>query len=131
MKKNIAILMGGYSSEYEVSIKSGNVVYQHLSKEVYNTFRVVIAEDNWYYLSDNDEEIKIDRSNFTLKLNNEVVHFDACFNTIHGTPGEDGVLQAYLELLEIPQTSCDFYTAAVTFNKRDCISILQLSLIHI
>ena len=59
MKKNIAILMGGYASEYQVSIKSGNVVYQHLSKEVYNTFRVVIAEDNWYYLSDNDEEIII------------------------------------------------------------------------
>ena len=125
MKKNIAILMGGYSSEHDISIKSGNIVYKHLSKEVYNTYRVIIAKDSWYYLKDNDEKVNIDRSNFTISENNKTIKFDAAFNTVHGTPGEDGLIQAYLQLLKIPQTSCDFYTAAVTFNKRDCISILK------
>lgn len=125
MKKNIAILMGGYSDEFVISIKSGNVVYKHLSKELYNTYRIVITKEDWYYLTDTDEKIPVDRSTFTLKLKNEIVNFDACFNVIHGTPGEDGLLQAYLELLNIPQTSCNFYEAAITFNKRDCISILK------
>ncbi len=125
MKKNIAILMGGYSSEHEISIKSGNIVYKHLSKDTYNTYRIIIANEDWYYLDDNDKKISVDRSNFSVSIDNSVVKFDAAFNTIHGTPGEDGLLQAYLQLLNIPQTSCDFYTAAVTFNKRDCISILK------
>ena len=125
MKKNIAILMGGYSSEHDISIKSGNIVYKHLSKEVYNTYRIVITKEVWYYWDDNNEKTPIDRSDFTLLENGIKIQFDAAFNTIHGTPGEDGLLQAYLELLNIPQTSCDFYTSAVTFNKRDCISILK------
>lgn len=125
MKKNIAIAMGGYAEEHDISIKSGNIVYKHLSKETYTTYRIIIAKEEWYCLLDNDSKIPVDRSNFTINIDNEIVHFDAVFNTIHGTPGEDGLLQAYLELLNIPQTSCDFYTSAVTFNKRDCISILK------
>ena len=125
MKKNIAILMGGYSSEHEISIKSGHIVYAHLSKETYNTYRIIIDKNEWYYLNDSEEKTPVDRSNFTVNINNKVIEFDAAFNTIHGTPGEDGLLQAYFELLNIPQTSCDHYTAAITFNKRDCISILK------
>ncbi|WP_010180153.1 D-alanine--D-alanine ligase [Aquimarina agarilytica] len=125
MKKNIAILMGGYSSEHEISIKSGQIVYAHLSKKKYNTYRIVIDKNEWYYLNDAEEKITVDRSNFTIQIDSEIIEFDAAFNTIHGTPGEDGLLQAYFELLNIPQTSCDHYTAAITFNKRDCISILK------
>ncbi|WP_029489556.1 D-alanine--D-alanine ligase [Aquimarina agarivorans] len=125
MKKNIAIVMGGYSSEHDISIKSGNIVYAHLSKEIYTTFRIVVTKNEWYYWDDSDAKIPVDRSNFTISLNEETIAFDAVFNTIHGTPGEDGLLQAYFELLTIPQTSCNHYTAAVTFNKRDCISILK------
>ena len=125
MKKNIAILMGGYSEEFDISIKSGNVVYKHLSTKNYNVYRTIIAKDLWYYLDENDKKIEIDRSDFSTTINNKKVVFDAAFNTIHGTPGEDGLLQAYLQLLNIPQTSCDFYTSAITFNKRDCISVLK------
>ena len=125
MKKNIAILMGGYSDEHDISIKSGNIVYKHLSKETYNTYRVVIAKDAWYYWSDNDQKTLVNRADFSIQENGNTIKFDAAFNTVHGTPGEDGLLQAYLELLNIPQSSCDFYTSAVTFNKRDCISILK------
>ncbi len=125
MKKNIAIAMGGYAEEYDISIKSGNIVYKHLSKINYNTFRIVFSKKEWFYWSDDNSKIPVDKSNFSISLHGEVIFFDVVFNTIHGTPGEDGLLQAYLKLLNIPQTSCCFYTAATTFNKRDCISILK------
>ena len=123
--KNIAIAMGGYSQEYPISIKSGNVVYKHLPKEVYSTYRIVFEETSWYWLKDDGEKVVVDKSDFTIIDSGEIIKFDAVFNTIHGTPGEDGLLQAYLDLLNIPQTSCGFYQSAVTFNKRDCISVLQ------
>ncbi|SEL92292.1 D-alanine-D-alanine ligase [Aquimarina amphilecti] len=125
MKKNIAILMGGYSSEFDISIKSGNVVYKHLDKNIYEPYRVHITKDSWYYINDNEEKTIIDRSDFSLQLNGAKITFDAAFNIVHGTPGEDGLLQAYFELIGIPQTACDFYPAALTFNKRDCISALR------
>lgn len=125
MKKNIAIAMGGYSQEYPISIKSGTIVYNHLPVEKYNLYKIVFEEDQWYWLTDSDDKVIVDISNFTVKHNGEIIYFDAVFNTIHGTPGEDGLLQAYLDLLNIPQTSCGFYQSAVTFNKRDCISVLQ------
>jgi len=125
MKKNIAIAMGGYAEEHDISIKSGTIVYKHIPKNTYNTYRIILSKENWYCLLDDNSKVVVNRSDFTIKINNETIFFDAVFNTIHGTPGEDGLLQAYLQLLNIPQTSCDFYTAAITFNKRDCISILR------
>ncbi len=117
--------MGGYSQEYPISIKSGNIVYQHLPSDKYNLYKIVFEAAQWYWLKDNDEKVIVDKSNFTVADDKEIIKFDAVFNTIHGTPGEDGLLQAYLDLLNVPQTSCGFYQSAVTFNKRDCISVLQ------
>ncbi len=125
MKKNIAILMGGYSSEFDISIQSGNVVYKHLDKNQYNPYRVHITKESWFYVDDDDQKHPIDKNDFSLTLGNNKITFDAAFNIVHGTPGEDGLLQAYFELIEIPQTACDFYPAALTFNKRDCISTLK------
>lgn len=125
MKKNIAILMGGYSSEFDISIKSGNVVYKHLNTDLYNGYRIHITKQGWFYVDDQDQKTLIDKSDFSLQLNGTRITFDAAFNIVHGTPGEDGLLQAYFELLNIPQTACDFYQAALTFNKRDCISTLK------
>ncbi len=117
--------MGGHSSEHDISIKSGNVVYQYLSKEKYRTFRIHITENKWVYLSEDGSEIPIDKSDFSLKMEGEKIHFDCVFNAIHGTPGEDGIMQAYFQLLGIPQTSCAHYQAALTFNKRDLLSVLK------
>ncbi len=125
MKKNIAILMGGYSSEFDISIQSGNVVYKHIDRDTYTPYRVHITKDGWFHVDDNDKKHPIDKNDFSLTLNNSRITFDAAFNIVHGTPGEDGLLQAYFELINIPQTACDFYQAALTFNKRDCISALQ------
>ncbi|WP_062059914.1 D-alanine--D-alanine ligase [Aquimarina longa] len=125
MKKNIAILMGGYSSEFKISVQSGNVVYKYLDRDQYHPFRIYITKDSWYHIDDADQKHPIDKNDFSLTLEGSKITFDAAFNTIHGTPGEDGLLQAYFKLIEIPQTTCDFYQAALTFNKRDCISTLQ------
>nr|WP_299074613.1 D-alanine--D-alanine ligase [uncultured Allomuricauda sp.] len=125
MKKNIAIIMGGYSSEREISIKSGNVVYQYLDKTKYNSYRIIISTEKWIYLDDNNEEFPIDKADFSIALADGKISFDCVFNAIHGTPGEDGLLQAYFELLNIPQTACNHYQAALTFNKRDLLSTLK------
>jgi D-alanine-D-alanine ligase len=126
MKKNIAIIMGGYSREYEISLKSGAVVYQSLDKELYNAFRIHIFKDKWVYVDENENEFPIDKNDFSLTINNKKISFDCVFNAIHGTPGEDGYMQAYFELINMPHTSCGMYQAALTFNKRDCLSVLQL-----
>ena len=125
MKKNIAIIMGGYSSEYKISLKSGNVVYNYLDKEKFNLYKIHIFKDRWVHVDDNEKETPIDRNNFSIPLNGTSVTFDCIFNAIHGSPGEDGLMQAYFELLGLKHTSCDFYQAALTFNKRDLLSVLK------
>lgn len=117
--------MGGYSSEYQISLKSGNVVYETLDTSKYNLFRVHIFKDRWVYVDDDNKELPINKDDFSVKVDNKHVKFDCVFNAIHGSPGEDGYIQAYLKLVGIPQTSCDMYQASVTFNKRDCLSILK------
>ncbi|MGB8705648.1 MAG: D-alanine--D-alanine ligase, partial [Gillisia sp.] len=125
MKKKIAIAMGGYSSEYRISINSGNVVYKNLDRNLYDPYRVHIMQNEWFVVADDGTPYPINKSNFTVKINDQNIVFDCVFNTIHGTPGENGLLQAYLNLVGIPQTSCGFYQAALTFNKRDLISVLK------
>lgn len=125
MKKNIAIIMGGYSNEYPISIKSGSVVAKHLDIERFNTYAIVIEKESWYYKDDKGTKYEVDRNDFSLTLNNQTINFDCVFNAIHGTPGEDGLLQAFFELLKIPQTSCKYYQAALTFNKRDFLSTIK------
>lgn len=123
--KNIAIIMGGYSSEYKISLISGNVVYQYLDKTKYNGFRIHIFKEKWVYVDENNAEYAIDKNDFSVTVNDQKITFDCVFNAIHGTPGEDGLMQAYFELLGIKQSSCDYYQAALTFNKRDLLSVLK------
>lgn len=123
--KKVAIIMGGYSSEYQISLKSGNVVYQFLDQNLYKGYRIHILKDKWVYVDEQDNEFPIDRNDFSTTVNGEKITFDVVFNAIHGTPGEDGLMQAYFELLGIPQSSCDYYQAALTFNKRDLLSVLK------
>lgn len=130
MKKNIAIVMGGYSSEAEISLKSGQVVYEHLNRERYNAYRVHILKDKWVYVDESGREHPINMEDFTTTVNGYKTRFDAVFNAIHGHPGEDGTLLAYFELLGIPHSSAPFYQMAVAFNKRDCLSLLKPYGIH-
>lgn len=125
MKKNIAIIMGGYSSEVNISLKSGSVVYQHLSREKYIPYRVHILKDKWVCLDENDAEYPIDKSDFSTTINGQKIKFDCVFNAIHGNPGENGVILAYFQLLGIKHTSAPFYQMALTFNKRDTLSAVK------
>ncbi|MEP0212810.1 MAG: D-alanine--D-alanine ligase, partial [Cellulophaga sp.] len=125
MKKNIAIIMGGYSNEYKISLKSGNVAYKYLDSNKFNLYRIHILKEKWVYVNANDIESPVDKSDFSIKENGQKIKFDCVFNAIHGTPGEDGYLQAYFNLIGVKQTACDFYQAALTFNKRDLLSTLK------
>ncbi|MFT5715624.1 MAG: D-alanine-D-alanine ligase [Flavobacterium sp.] len=123
--KNIAIIMGGYSSEYKISLISGNLVHHYLDKTKYKGFCVHILKEKWVYVDEAEKEYPIDKNDFSVIVDENKINFECVFNAIHGTPGEDGLMQAYLELLKIPQTSCDYYQAALTFNKRDFLSVLK------
>ncbi len=125
MKKKVAIIMGGYSSEYKISLKSGNVVFDYLNKDMFDVYRIHIFKEKWVYVDSNGNEFPIDKNDFSIKIDNTKIKFDCVFNAIHGSPGEDGLIQAYFELLNLPQTSCNYYQSAITFNKRDLLSILE------
>jgi len=123
--KNIAIIMGGYSSEVDISLKSGNVVFNNLNREKYIPYRVHILKEKWVALDDNANEYPINKHDFSTEINGKKITFDCVFNAIHGNPGENGVILAYLQLLGIKHTSAPFYQMALTFNKRDTLSVVK------
>lgn len=125
-KKNIAVVMGGYSGEYVVSLKSGQLIYESLDRDLYNVYKIVILKDEWYFLHDNDKKLNINKSDFSVSLENgELLKFDVCFNIIHGSPGENGILQAYWDAIGQVYTGCHFYQSALTFNKKDTLAVLS------
>jgi len=125
MKKNIAIIMGGYSSEANISLKSGKVVYQNISKDIYNTYNIHILKNKWVLVDDQENEYPINKHDFSAQINGKKLNFDCVFNAIHGTPGEDGTILAYFDLIGLKHTSAPFYQMALTFNKRDCLSVVK------
>ena len=125
-KKNIAVVMGGYSDEYKVSLKSGQLIFDSLDREIYNVYKVIILKEEWYFLDENETKNPISKADFSADLGNgESLKFDACFNIIHGTPGENGILQAYWDAVGQKYTGCDFYQSALTFNKKDTLAVLS------
>lgn len=115
-KKNIALLAGGYTGEYEVSINSAKNIAANLDADKYNVYTILINRDRWFYQVDG-ELVDIDKNDFSLTLNGAKINFDSVFITIHGTPGEDGKMQGYLDLIGLPYNTCDATTSAITMNK--------------
>ncbi len=124
MKKNIALVMGGYSGEHDISIASGNQVYGQLDHTKYNVYKIVVDRAGWYWL-DGEEHRPVDRNDFTVSDNGQKVHFDLAFIIIHGNPGENGVLQGYFDMVGIPYTTCGFYTSSLTFQKGYCNPVVK------
>jgi D-alanine-D-alanine ligase len=122
--KNIAVVCGGYSGEFDISIQSGRVIATTLDGAKYKAFLVVIKRDEWYHESPLGSIHEVDKNDFSLTIGNERITFDAVFNAIHGVPGEDGRLTGYLDILGIPYTSCGHDTAALTFNKDFCKKVV-------
>lgn len=122
--RTIAIVAGGDSPEYEISIKSANGVANALS-EIYETYIIIIRGINWYWEDPKGRFHNIDKNDFTLVVDDFHVRFDAVFIAIHGTPGENGMLQGYFEMLKIRYTGCDAFCSALTFNKQACKLFLK------
>lgn len=120
----VAVVAGGYSDESVISLKSGELIYASINAQTYKKVRVRILKEGWYAEIDG-EKYPIQKEDFSYIVQGVKQTFDVVFNTIHGTPGEDGYLQAYFELIGIPYTGCPFYQSALTFNKKDCIAVLS------
>ena len=123
MKLNVAILMGGYSSENSISEKSGKVVFENLNK-IFKCYNIYITNEEWYYRDSNNQKFKIDQDNFTI-VSHPKIRFDCVFNAIHGDPGENGKIQSYFESLNIPITGSDSNQSEITFDKIKCIDFLK------
>lgn len=124
-KKNVAVVMGGFSDEYKVSLKSGQLIYDSLERDLYNVYKVVVLKEEWYFLNENEEKLPINKGDFSVTLaDGAILKFDVCFNIIHGAPGENGELQGYWNAIGQKYTGCDFYKSALTFNKKDTLAVL-------
>jgi D-alanine-D-alanine ligase len=117
MIKKIAIVAGGYSGEYEISMKSAAQVKKNLDETHYEAYIVEITKKEWIAHLDDGKKIPVDKGDFSFHNGKQKISFDCIFNSIHGTPGEDGKLQSYFEFLNIPITSCNAATSMLTFNK--------------
>ena len=124
-KRTIAIVAGGDSSELPVSLRSAQGIYSFIDKERYNLYIVEMQGKRWEVVLPNGEKTPIDRNDFTFTENGEKKIFDFAYITIHGTPGENGILQGYFDLLEIPYSSCNVLVSAMTFNKFTCNQYLK------
>ncbi len=120
MKKNIAIVAGGYSSEVVVSLKSAEGIYSFIDKNKYNLYIAILKKEDWVVRLSDGTETPINKNDFSFCENQEVKKFDFAYITIHGTPGEDGRLQGYFDMIGIPYSSCSALVSALTFNKYVC-----------
>ena len=124
MKKNIAIVAGGDQSEVVVSLKSAKGIYSFMDKEKYNVYIVTIIGTEWN-LEVHDAKYPIDKNDFSADIDGLKIKFDYAYITIHGTPGEDGKLQGYFELMKIPYSSCGVLASALKYNKFTCNTYLK------
>lgn len=125
MTKKVAIVFGGYSAEWVISEKSAKVVAQHLDRTLYEPFLIHIERDGWNVVLENGGEAPIDRNDFSFVSDGSKIIFDVVFNAIHGTPGEDGVLAGYFDMLRIPYTSASVLASSLTFSKSFCNGFLR------
>lgn len=121
-KKNIAFVTGGYSGEAVISYMSAITIENNLDRALFNVYKIDIRPDGWWH--DNDgTPVAVDKNDFTILVNGVKILFDAVLIGIHGTPGEDGKLQGYFDMLKIPYTSCNAASSALTFNKRYTVAV--------
>jgi D-alanine-D-alanine ligase len=125
MKKKIALVTGGFTGESVISLKSAAVVEKSIDRALYEVFTIYIYPGDWYYLTASGEKISVDLNDFSLQLGDKKITFDGVFTILHGSPGEDGKLAGYFDLLGIPYTTCDQLTSAITMNKGYTKAIVQ------
>ena len=121
-KKNIAFLVGGYSGEFEISLKSAQFVESQLVSDKYAFFKIIISKENWYYANENTF---VNKDDFSIVADGTKIKFDAAFILVHGSPGEDGLIQGYLDLMGVPYSSCDRLSSTITFDKKISNTLAQ------
>lgn len=125
MKKTIALVTGGFTGESVISLKSAAVVEKTIDLQKYDVYKILIYPGDWYYLNAAGEKIPVDLNDFSISLGDEKITFDGVFNILHGSPGEDGKLAGYFDMLGIPYTTCNQLTSAITMNKGYTKAIVQ------
>jgi len=131
MKKRIALVTGGYSGEAEISYKSAITVENNVDKDLFDVYRIDVTPTGWWYVSDDGEQKEVHKDDFSIVMNDQRIKFDAVLMCIHGTPGEDGKLQGYFDMLQIPYTTCDMASSALTFNKRYTVAVAAFAGINV
>jgi len=127
MKQNIALVTGGLSGEAVISYKTVVTINNNLDRNLFNVYIIDINAEGWWYELPDGRKVEIEKNDFSLILDNEKITFDAVFIGMHGTPGEDGKLQGYLDMLKIPYTGCDAATSSLTFNKRYAVAVAGMA----
>ncbi len=127
MKKNIALVTGGFSGEAVISYKSAVTIGNNLDRDKYRVFTIDINPHGWYHELTDGRKLEIDKNDFSLHIDDEHIEFDAVFIGMHGTPGEDGKLQGYFDTLNIPYTGCGAASSAITFNKRYAVAVAGMA----
>jgi D-alanine-D-alanine ligase len=125
MPQNIALIAGGYSGEYVISIQTAETIEKNLDKELYHVYKIVVTREAWWHETASGTKINVDKNDFSLTINGEKITFAAVFLAVHGAPGEDGRLQGYLDMLGIPYTGCNALVSALTFNKSYCNKVVK------
>lgn len=124
-KPTVGIVCGGLSSESEISKKSGQTVFDQLSSSLWEVYMIVIGADEWLAFDSQKNKYQFSKGDFKIKNASKEITIDVVFNAVHGRPGEDGQLAALFQLLNLPHTGCSSYSAAITYNKRDCLAVLR------
>ncbi len=127
MKKQIAFVTGGYSGEAVISYESAKTIEANVDRDKYDLYKIDIRKDGWFYNPSPSEYIPINKEDFTIDAHGKKIIFDAVLCGIHGTPGEDGKLQGYFDMIGLPYTACDVATSAITFNKRYTVALAAFS----
>jgi D-alanine-D-alanine ligase len=127
MKKNIALLAGGYSGEYAISVKSAETIQANIDAEKYNVYKIIVTKQAWMHTTADGQDVHIDKNDFSLTIAGQKISFACVFFGIHGTPGEDGKIQGYLDMMGIPYTGCNSIVSGLTFNKIFCNRVVDSS----
>jgi len=122
--QKIAVVCGGYSGEAEVSMRSAAMVMEHIDLTLYSPVKIVIQKNRWF-AEWKGAEWEVNRNDFSVMLDGEIHQFDGAFIIVHGTPGENGLLQGYFEMLGIPYTTGDVLNMSITFNKKATTTFLK------
>jgi D-alanine-D-alanine ligase len=125
MKKKIALVAGGYSGEYVISLGTASTIEKNLDHSIYDVYKIIIDRKEWFHETPSGQKVIVDKNDFSLTIDGQKNVFDAAFIAVHGSPGEDGRLQGYFDMINLPYTTCNSIVSALTFNKSFCNKVLK------